>query len=102
MHGIIAFQMLGVMKKQNVKALNSHKPIIRTQKCNDIFKCGSSFKLKLINHLSFFFDEKSQNISSNCLCVIAISVIAFLFNEDSPYCLGVLKKVLLILNSFTL
>jgi hypothetical protein len=31
MHGIIAFQMLGVMKKQNVKALNSHKPIIRTQ-----------------------------------------------------------------------
>jgi hypothetical protein len=42
--------------------------------------------LKLINPLSFFFDEKNQNILSNCFWVIAISVIAFEFNEDSPYC----------------
>jgi hypothetical protein len=52
-YGIIALQMLGVMKKQNVRDLNLHKPRILTQKSNDIFKCGSSFKLKLINHLSF-------------------------------------------------
>ena len=58
--GIIALQMLGVMKKQNVRDLNSHKPRILIQKSNDIFKCVSSFKLKLINHLSFFFDEKNQ------------------------------------------
>jgi hypothetical protein len=78
--------MLGVMNKQNVKALNLHKPIILTQKSNDIFKFGSSFQLKLINHLSFFFGEKNQNLS-NCFRVIAISVIAFEFNEDLPYCL---------------
>ena len=30
------------MKKQNVRALNLHKPRILTQKSNDIFKCGSS------------------------------------------------------------
>jgi ABC-type lipoprotein release transport system permease subunit len=41
-YGIIALQMLGVMKKQNVRALNLHKPRILTQKSNDIFKCGSS------------------------------------------------------------
>jgi hypothetical protein len=53
-YGIIALQMLGVMKKQNVSDLNLHKPRILTQKSNDIFKCGSSFKIKLINHLSYF------------------------------------------------
>jgi hypothetical protein len=52
-YGIIVLQMLGVMKKQNVRDLNLHKPRILTQKSNDIFKCGSSFKIKLINHLSF-------------------------------------------------
>jgi hypothetical protein len=52
-YGIIALQMLGVMKKQNVRDLNLHKPRILTQKSNGIFKCGSSFKIKLINNLSF-------------------------------------------------
>ena len=51
-YGIIALQMLGVMKKQNVRDLNLHKPRILTQKSNDIFKCGSSFKIKLINHFN--------------------------------------------------
>ena len=45
--------VMGVMKKQNVRDLNLHKPRILTQKSNDIFKCGSSFKIKLVNHLSF-------------------------------------------------
>jgi hypothetical protein len=51
-YGIIALQILGVMKKQNVRDLNLHKPRILTQKSNDIFKCGSSFKIKLVNHFS--------------------------------------------------
>ena len=45
--------VMGVMKKQNAMDLNLHKPRILTQKSNDIFKCGSSFKIKLVNHLSF-------------------------------------------------
>ena len=34
--------MLGVMKKQNVRDLNLHKPRILTQKSNDIFNSFSS------------------------------------------------------------
>jgi hypothetical protein len=43
-YGIIALQMLGVMKKQNVRDLNLHKPIILTQKSNDIFSVGAHLK----------------------------------------------------------
>ena len=48
---LLPSDVMGVMKKQNVRDLNLHKPRILTQKSNDIFKCGSSFKIKLVNHL---------------------------------------------------
>jgi hypothetical protein len=39
-----ALQMLGVMKKQNVRDLNLHKPRILTQKSNDILSVGAHLK----------------------------------------------------------
>ena len=44
---------VGCHEETKCQGLNLHKPRILTHKSNDIFKCGSSFKIKLINHLSF-------------------------------------------------
>jgi hypothetical protein len=50
-YGVIALQMLGVMKKQNVRALNSHKPRNLIQKSNDIFKVHLTSILFIISFL---------------------------------------------------
>jgi hypothetical protein len=71
-YGVIALQMLGVMKKQNVRALNSHKPRNLIQKSNDIFKCGRSFKLKLINHYHSFLMKKVRTFYKIDICCVGV------------------------------